>query len=181
MGTLFITGGAGFLGSNLVHYALAHTGDRIVVIDKLTYAGSLLNIDSPLKDPRAVFIHADIADRDAMRQAFSRYAPSAVINLAAETHFDRSIDSPQAFIDTNIVGAFVLLEAARERYQTLSPAERDRFRFVHVSTDEVYGTLGAPVASARRRHTRRTRRTRRRKRRRIIWCARTTTRTRCRR
>ncbi len=143
MGTLLITGGAGFIGSNLVHYALAHTADRLVVLDKLTYAGSLLNLDAPLKDPRVRFIEGDIADAALMARVFSEHRPTAILNLAAETHVDRSIDGPRPFIDTNIVGTFVLLEAARAFVATLDPAAREAFRFLHVSTDEVYGTLGA--------------------------------------
>jgi dTDP-glucose 4,6-dehydratase len=140
--TLLITGGAGFIGSNLVHYALDHTADRILVVDKLTYAGSLLNLEGPLRDPRVVFIQADIADAHAIAALFSEYRPSAVVNLAAETHVDRSIDSPRPFIDTNIVGTFVLLEAARAFAARAGAQERAAFRFLHVSTDEVYGTLG---------------------------------------
>ncbi len=143
MGTLLITGGAGFIGSNLVEYALRHTADRILVLDKLTYAGSLLSLAVPLKDPRVTFVHADIADRDAVTRVFATYRPAAVLNLAAETHVDRSIDGPRVFIDTNIVGTFVLLEAARAFAGGLEPAAREAFRFLHVSTDEVYGTLGA--------------------------------------
>jgi dTDP-glucose 4,6-dehydratase len=142
MGTLLITGGAGFIGSNLVEYALEHTNDRLVVVDKLTYAGSLLNLEGALNDSRVTFVRADIADREAVTRVFADHRPSSVLNLAAETHVDRSIDSPQPFIDTNIVGTFVLLEAARAFYGTLGHAEREGFRFVHVSTDEVYGTLG---------------------------------------
>jgi len=143
MPTLLITGGAGFIGSNLVQHALIHTADRLVVVDKLTYAGSLLNLEQPLKDPRVSFVRADIADRAMMTRVFAEERPDAVLNLAAETHVDRSIDSPRAFVDTNIVGTFVLLEAARHFVATLSPAGRDGFRFLHVSTDEVYGTLGS--------------------------------------
>jgi dTDP-glucose 4,6-dehydratase len=143
MGTLLITGGAGFIGSNLVHYALAHTGDRLVILDKLTYAGSLLNLERPLTDPRVAFVEADIADAAAVARVFAQHRPDAVLNLAAETHVDRSIDSPRPFIDTNIVGTFVLLEAARAFVGGLEPAARGAFRFLHVSTDEVYGTLGA--------------------------------------
>jgi dTDP-glucose 4,6-dehydratase len=143
MGTLLITGGAGFIGSNLVHYALARTTDRIVVVDKLTYAGSLLNLEAPRQDPRVAFVQADIADRDAVARVFADHRPTAVLNLAAETHVDRSIDGPRPFIDTNIVGTFVLLETARAFIPALDPEARDRFRFLHVSTDEVYGSLGA--------------------------------------
>jgi dTDP-glucose 4,6-dehydratase len=142
MGTLLITGGAGFIGSNLVQYALDHTTDRLVIVDKLTYAGSLLNLERPLKDPRVRFVQADIADRVAMERVFGEERPTSVLNLAAETHVDRSIDSPHAFIDTNVVGTFVLLEAVRRFLASEAGARRDRFRFLHVSTDEVYGTLG---------------------------------------
>ena len=140
--TLLITGGAGFIGSNLVHYALAHTSDRLVIVDKLTYAGSLLNLQRPLNDPRVVLVEADIADRDAVARVFAEHRPTAVLNLAAETHVDRSIDTPRPFVDTNIVGTFVLLEAARAHAAALDSAARSAFRFLHVSTDEVYGTLG---------------------------------------
>jgi dTDP-glucose 4,6-dehydratase len=140
--TLLVTGGAGFIGSNFVRYALEHTSDRIVIVDKLTYAGSLLNLQGPLADPRVSFVHADIADRDAVVRIFAEHAPTAVVNLAAETHVDRSIDGPRAFIDANIVGAFVLLQIAREFVAGLPSAASARFRFLHVSTDEVYGTLG---------------------------------------
>src|SRR5262249_12521393 len=111
--TLLITGGAGFIGSNLVHHALEHTTDRIVVVDKLTYAGHLINLEQPLKDPRVTFVRADIADEEAMARVFAEARPDAVVNLAAETHVDRSIDSPHPFVDTNVVGTLVLLEASR--------------------------------------------------------------------
>jgi dTDP-glucose 4,6-dehydratase len=142
MATLFITGGAGFIGSNLVHYALSHTSDRIVVVDKLTYAGSLLNLEAALKDPRVTFLEADIADHRAMTRAFAEHHPDAVLNLAAETHVDRSIDGPRLFVDTNIVGTFTLLEVARAFIAGAPAGVRDAFRFLHVSTDEVYGSLG---------------------------------------
>src|SRR5580693_4825530 len=122
MATLLITGGAGFIGSNLVRHALDHTADRIVVVDKLTYAGNLLNLEQPLKDPRVTFVHADIADRSEMARVFRDARPDAVLNLAAETHVDRSIDGPRPFVDTNIVGSFVLLESARTFAATLDEA-----------------------------------------------------------
>jgi dTDP-glucose 4,6-dehydratase len=143
MRSLLITGGAGFIGSNLVRAALDRTSDRLVIVDKLTYAGSLLNLEGPLEDPRVTFVQADIADREAMGRVFAEHRPRAVLNLAAESHVDRSIDSPHAFIDTNIVGTFALLETARAYIGSLDARARDAFRFLHVSTDEVYGTLGA--------------------------------------
>jgi len=143
VGTLLITGGAGFIGSNLVHYALAHTADRLIVFDKLTYAGSLASLVGPLDDPRVTFVRGDIADAGAVARVFADFQPTAVLNLAAETHVDRSIDGPRPFIDTNIVGTFVLLEAARAFAAALDAEARAGFRFLHVSTDEVYGTLGA--------------------------------------
>jgi dTDP-glucose 4,6-dehydratase len=142
LGTFLVTGGAGFIGSNLVRYLLAHTEERIVVVDKLTYAGSLLSLKEPLDNDRFVFIKADIGDSAAVQRVFEDYGPGAVFNLAAETHVDRSIDSAHPFIATNIVGTFVLLEAARDHVRRLPAATRDRFRFLHVSTDEVFGTLG---------------------------------------
>jgi dTDP-glucose 4,6-dehydratase len=145
MRTLLITGGAGFIGSNLVRCALTHApaADRIVVVDKLTYAGSLLNLEEPLRDGRVRFVRADISDRAAMADTFRDVRPDAVLNLAAETHVDRSIDGPQPFIDTNIVGTFVLLETSRQFVAELGAEARRGFRFLHVSTDEVYGTLGS--------------------------------------
>jgi dTDP-glucose 4,6-dehydratase len=131
--TLLITGGAGFIGSNLVHHALAHTADRLVIVDKLTYAGSLLNLEGAIGNPRVVFVQADIADEVEMTRIFAEHRPDAVLNLAAETHVDRSIDSPRPFVDTNVVGTLVLLETARKA---------GTGRILHVSTDEVYGTLG---------------------------------------
>jgi dTDP-glucose 4,6-dehydratase len=142
MATLLITGGAGFIGCNLVRYALSHTSDRLVVVDKLTYAGSLLNLEAPLKDPRVTFLEADIADPRAISRAFAEHQPDAVLNLAAETHVDRSIDGPRLFVDTNIVGTFTLLEVARAFIAEAPARGRNAFRFLHVSTDEVYGSLG---------------------------------------
>ena len=139
---MIVTGGAGFIGSNFVRFAMARTTAPIVVVDKLTYAGSLLNLQEVRDDPRFTFVHADIADRVAMEELFRLYHPTWVVNFAAETHVDRSIDGPRAFVATNVNGTFELLERARHYLAERSAAERDRFRFLHVSTDEVYGDLG---------------------------------------
>ena len=142
MATLLITGGAGFIGSNLVHYVLDRTSYRIVVLDKLTYAGSLANLERPLADPRVRFVQGDIGDAAATATLFADEQPDVVVNLAAETHVDRSIDGPRPFVDTNIVGTFGLLEVVRNYVSTLHADAREAFRFLHVSTDEVYGALG---------------------------------------
>jgi dTDP-glucose 4,6-dehydratase len=142
MPTLLITGGAGFIGSNLVRHLLDTTTYDVVVVDKLTYAANQLAVETVLRDPRVHFIRADIVDQAAMLRVFLEHRPTAVMNLAAETHVDRSIDSSQPFVDTNICGTVVLLEAARALNRELDPEARKAFRFLHVSTDEVYGTLG---------------------------------------
>jgi dTDP-glucose 4,6-dehydratase len=142
MRSLIVTGGAGFIGSNFVRLALTQGAERVVVVDKLTYAGHRQSLEGVLDDPRAELVVADIADAEAMDRLFAEVAPSAVFNLAAETHVDRSIDGPAAFVRTNVVGTFALLEAARRLVAGLPDAQRARFRFVHVSTDEVYGSLG---------------------------------------
>jgi dTDP-glucose 4,6-dehydratase len=141
MQTMIITGGAGFIGANFTHYALAHTDARLVIIDKLTYAGNLANLGGALEDPRVHFVRADIADKEAMSAVFNEHQPAAVVNFAAESHVDRSIDDPSPFIETNIAGAFTLLEASRKHVAKLGEDARRAFRFLHVSTDEVYGTL----------------------------------------
>jgi dTDP-glucose 4,6-dehydratase len=140
--TWIVTGGAGFIGCNFVRLALAQTDARIVVLDKLTYAGNLQSLKDVAEDARFAFVGADIADRAAVERVYREYAPSAVLNFAAESHVDRSIDGPAAFVQTNVVGTFELLEAARHFAAGLSPERRERFRFLHVSTDEVYGSLG---------------------------------------
>ncbi len=139
---MIVTGGAGFIGANFVNRVLAHTDSKIVIIDKLTYAGNLANLEESLKDPRVHFIQADIADYDAIDAVFRERQPLALVNFAAESHVDRSIDDPSPFIETNIVGTFVLLEVARRYFANLKDDARRAFRFLHVSTDEVYGTLG---------------------------------------
>ena len=143
MDTIVVTGGAGFIGANFVRHALARTDARVVVLDKLTYAGNLESLADVQSHPRYAFVQADIADREAVRAAFREHRPAAVVNFAAETHVDRSIDDPGAFVRTNVTGAFELLEAARLH---LREHPSDGFRFLHVSTDEVYGTLGATGA-----------------------------------
>ena len=142
METLIVTGGAGFIGASLVRLALARTGTRVVVLDKLTYAGSLANLEDVATHPRLVFVRGDIADRTAVEAVLREHRPDAVVNLAAETHVDRSIDGPRAFVQTNLVGTFELLEALRRHLAGLDGERRGRFRFLHVSTDEVYGSLG---------------------------------------
>ena len=138
METLLVTGGAGFIGCNFVRLVLAETRSRVVVLDKLTYAGSLENLADVLGDPRLAFVQGDIADRVEVRRVFAEHRPDAVVNFAAESHVDRSIEDASAFIQTNIVGAFELLEAARR----WAGEAGEGFRFLHVSTDEVYGSLG---------------------------------------
>jgi dTDP-glucose 4,6-dehydratase len=142
MKTIIITGGAGFIGSNFVRSVLAQTDWHVVVYDKLTYAGNLLNLEELESYPRYTFVRGDILDHRAVNSLLSTWQPVAIVNFAAETHVDRSIDGPREFLEANVVGTFELLEAARHFWQRLKPAERLEFRFVHVSTDEVYGSLG---------------------------------------
>jgi dTDP-glucose 4,6-dehydratase len=144
--TWLVTGGAGFIGSNFVRLALAKRDARVVVLDKLTYAGNLASLADVSGEPRFAFVRADIADREAVDAIFREYRPTAVVNFAAETHVDRSIDGPDAFVRTNVLGTFELLEAARQQLAAADAAARAAFRFVHVSTDEVYGSLGATGA-----------------------------------
>src|SRR5688572_16224622 len=142
MDTLLVTGGAGFIGANLVHHLLDQTDARLVVVDKLTYAANPRTLDTWQSAGRVTFVQADIADRPAMEQVVQKHRPSAVLNLAAETHVDRSIDGPGAFVQTNVTGTFVLLDVAKRYWTTLNDDGQSRFRFLHVSTDEVYGSLG---------------------------------------
>ncbi len=140
---LFVTGGAGFIGSNFVLSTLAATGEAILNLDKLTYAGNARNLDSLAGDARHVFVRGDIGDRGLVAELLRRHRPRAVVHFAAESHVDRSIRGPAEFVQTNLVGTFSLLEEARAYWSELAPAERAAFRFLHVSTDEVYGSLGA--------------------------------------
>ena len=138
---LFVTGGAGFIGSNLVLDWLAGSDESVVNIDKLTYAGNLENLASIRDDRRHVFVEGDIGDGELLTRLLALHRPRAVVNLAAESHVDRSIHGPEHFIETNIVGTFRLLEAVRAYWNALQGEPRDAFRFLHVSTDEVYGSL----------------------------------------
>jgi dTDP-glucose 4,6-dehydratase len=146
MRTWIVTGGAGFIGSNFVRLALAETDARIVVADALTYAGNLENLREVAEHPRFAFSRIDIAERAAVEKLVREERPQAILNFAAETHVDRSIDGPRVFLATNVVGTLELLEASRGLCAELSAAERAAFRFLHVSTDEVYGSLGAEGA-----------------------------------
>jgi dTDP-glucose 4,6-dehydratase len=143
MGAIIVTGGAGFIGCNLVRHLLDRRTSRVVVVDALTYAGHPENLAGLESDPRYGFVRADIGDAAAISQLLAAERPVAVVNLAAETHVDRSIDGPRAFVRTNVVGTFELLEAVRIYWANLPPTERAGFRFVHVSTDEVFGSLAA--------------------------------------
>lgn len=138
-----ITGGAGFIGSSLIRQFIADTDITIVNVDKLTYAGNLATLAEALDNPRHHFEQVDICDSQAINGLFDKYQPDAVMHLAAESHVDRSIEGPADFIETNIIGTYTLLEAARQYWSSLPTGKRDQFRFHHISTDEVYGSLGA--------------------------------------
>ena len=138
---ILLTGGCGFIGSAVIRHAMSHGAHEIVNIDKMTYAASEDALEAARTDPRHVLIRADICDPAAMRAAFSTHQPDVVMHLAAESHVDRSIDGPAAFVQTNVTGTFTLLEAAREYFATLTGEKREKFRFHHISTDEVFGAL----------------------------------------
>ncbi len=140
--TIFVTGGAGFIGSALVRQLVLETSATVVNIDKLTYAGNLASLVSVAESERYHFEQCDICDREAISRVFRDYRPDAIVHLAAESHVDRSIDGPGSFIHTNIHGTYVLLEQALTYWKTLDDAKKAAFRFHHVSTDEVYGSLG---------------------------------------
>ena len=142
MDTVVVTGGAGFIGSCLVRQMVASKLSRIVTLDKLTYAGNLDSLEKIIGATNHVFVHGDIGDADLVTQLLEEHRPRAIINLAAESHVDRSIDSPGDFVQTNVVGTFRLLEAVRHYWGQLAADQQETFRFLHVSTDEVYGSLG---------------------------------------
>lgn len=141
MKRILITGGAGFIGSALVRYIISETQDSVVVIDKLTYAGNLESLALVADNERYAFEQVDICDRAGVDAVFARYQPDIVMHLAAESHVDRSIDGPAAFIETNMVGTYTMLEAARQYWTKLDADRKQAFRFHHISTDEVYGDL----------------------------------------
>jgi dTDP-glucose 4,6-dehydratase len=140
---VLVTGGAGFIGSAVCRYLVDGLGLRVLNVDKLTYAADLRSLDAVRHNERYAFVKADICDREAMQAAFEQLQPTAVLHLAAESHVDRSINAAHDFIQTNFVGTYCLLEAARRYWLELSADDRAAFRFMHVSTDEVYGSLGA--------------------------------------
>ena len=146
MPTYIVTGAAGFIGSALCRYLRGNAIAHVIGIDKMTYAASRESLLALAHDPQFELIVADIADAAAMQSIIDKFQPDGIMHLAAETHVDRSIDRPDVFIQSNIVGTFVLLEAARRYWQTLDATKRDGFRFLHVSTDEVYGSLGSEGA-----------------------------------
>jgi dTDP-glucose 4,6-dehydratase len=139
---IFVTGGAGFIGSNFVLDWLSQSDEPVINFDKLTYAGNLNNLAKVLDDPRHIFVQGDIGDTTHVAQLLALHKPRAIIHFAAESHVDRSIHSPGAFVTTNVNGTFGLLEAARGYWSGLPDTDKNAFRFLHVSTDEVYGTLG---------------------------------------
>jgi len=159
--TILVTGCAGFIGSNFVHAWLESTKESIVNVDKLTYAGNLSNLESALKDPRHIFVHADMADRQVLDELLSTHRPRAVINFAAESHVDRSIHAPIDFIQTNVLGTYHLLEAVRHYWMHLDDAteglahasNKSNFRYVQISTDEVFGTLDPQEPGFNESHT----------------------------
>ncbi len=141
MKRILVTGGAGFIGSAVVRHIIEHTDDSVLVVDSMTYAGNLESLASVIESPRYSFAQINICDRPAMDKIFQQYQPDAIMHLAAESHVDRSIDGPAAFIETNIVGTYLLLEAARNYWNHLDQQKKPLFRFHHISTDEVYGDL----------------------------------------
>ena len=150
--TILVTGGAGFIGANFVLDWLAQSDEPLINLDKLTYAGNLENLASLDGDARHIFVHGDIGDSALVAGLLSEHQPRAILNFAAESHVDRSIHGPEDFIETNIVGTFRLLEAVRAYWKGLEPEAQQAFRFLHVSTDEVYGSLGKDEPAFSERH-----------------------------
>ena len=140
--TILVTGGAGFIGSAVARFLIRETPHKVVNVDKLTYAGNLASVADAARNPRYSFERMDICDHAGMERLFGEHRPDVIMHLAAESHVDRSIDGPAEFIQTNIVGTYSLLEAARKYWLSLESGGRQRFRFHHISTDEVYGSLG---------------------------------------
>jgi len=141
---ILVTGGAGFIGSAVIRHILANTDDAVVNVDKLTYAGNLDSLMGSERTPRYAFEHVDICDRAQMDRVFAEHRPDRVMHLAAESHVDRSITGPAAFVETNVIGTYTLLEAARQYWTQLDAEQQAAFRFHHISTDEVYGDLEGP-------------------------------------
>lgn len=142
MRPILVTGGAGFIGGEFVRQWIADEASPVINLDKLTYAGNLESLAMVADNPRHIFVQGDIGDSECVRQLLQRHRPRAIINFAAESHVDRSIDGPAAFVETNVLGTFRLLEEARTYWKSLPESEQQEFRFLHVSTDEVYGSLG---------------------------------------
>ena len=141
---ILITGGAGFIGSAVIRHIIKNTSDDVVNVDKLTYAGNLASLKEVSASERYVFEQVDICDRQELDRLFQEHQPTAVMHLAAESHVDRSIDAPSDFMQTNIIGTYHLLEAARQYYASLNTDQKQVFRFHHISTDEVFGDLEKP-------------------------------------
>lgn len=143
MSSVLITGGAGFIGSAVTRAIVSQTDNQVIVYDKLTYAGNLSSLDLVSDDPLFSFLQADICNREAVHSALFSFQPDVIMHLAAESHVDRSIDGPATFVDTNIVGTFTMLDAALAYFRSLPKYRAERFRFMHISTDEVFGSLGS--------------------------------------
>jgi len=150
---ILVTGGAGFIGSNFVIDWLSKNDETVINLDKLTYAGNLNNLSSIKSDKRHIFVNGDISDTSLVTELLTKYQPRAIINFAAESHVDRSISGPEAFIETNILGVFHLLECSKEYWLSITSEEKSAFRFLHVSTDEVYGSLEADAPAFTEEHS----------------------------
>ena len=143
MQRILVTGGAGFIGSNLVRHLIQEKRTQLINLDRLTYAGNLNSLSDLIDNPLHVFVEGDICNRELLDKLLRDFQPDAIVHLAAESHVDRSIDGPAEFVQTNVVGTFTMLEAARNYWKTLESRQQNLFRFLHVSTDEVYGSLGS--------------------------------------